>query len=102
MTSILFFVIAISLLVGVHEWGHFIVAKRVGVKVLRFSIGFGPKLFSRSSSETEFCVCLIPLGGYVRMLDEKTDKVRKKKKENAHLTNSHSVRGPQLFWPDLQ
>ena len=62
MTSILFFVIAISLLVGVHEWGHYIVAKRAGVKVLRFSIGFGPKLFSRFSSDTEFCVCLIPLG----------------------------------------
>ena len=92
MTSILFFVIAISLLVGVHEWGHFIVAKRVGVKVLRFSIGFGPKLFSRSSSETEFCVCLIPLGGYVRMLDEKTDKVRKKERERAFNQQSLGAR----------
>ena len=92
MSSILFFVIAISLLVGVHEWGHFIVAKRVGVKVLRFSIGFGPKLFSRSSSETEFCVCLIPLGGYVRMLDEKTDKVRKKERERAFNQQSLGAR----------
>lgn len=92
MTSILFFVIAISLLVGVHEWGHFIVAKRVGVKVLRFSIGFGPKLFSRSSSETEFCVCLIPLGGYVRTLDEKTDKVRKKERERAFNQQSLGAR----------
>jgi regulator of sigma E protease len=77
IASIVFFVIAISLLVGVHEWGHYIVAKRAGVKVIRFSIGFGPKLFTRYSSETEFCVCAIPLGGYVRMLDEKTDEVKK-------------------------
>ena len=91
MTSILFFVIAISLLVGVHEWGHYIVAKRVGVKVLRFSIGFGPKLFSRSTSETEFCVCLIPLGGYVRMLDEKTDEVSKEEVERAF--NQQSLGG---------
>ena len=92
MTSILFFVIAISLLVGVHEWGHFIVAKRVGVKVLRFSIGFGPKLFSRSFSETEFCVCLIPLGGYVRMLDEKIDEVSNKEIERAFNQQSLGAR----------
>ena len=92
MTSILFFVIAISLLVGVHEWGHYIVAKRVGVKVLRFSIGFGPKLFSRSTSETEFCVCLIPLGGYVRMLDEKTDEVSEDEIERAFNQQSLGAR----------
>jgi len=92
MTSILFFVIAISLLVGVHEWGHYIVAKRAGVKVLRFSIGFGPKLFSRFSSDTEFCVCLIPLGGYVRMLDEKTDEVSKEEIEWAFNQQSLGAR----------
>lgn len=75
VTSIVFFILAISLLVGIHEWGHYIVAKCLGVKVLRFSIGFGPKLISKTLGETEFSVAAIPLGGYVRMLDEKVDKV---------------------------
>jgi regulator of sigma E protease len=92
MASIVFFIIAISLLVGIHEWGHYIVAKQVGVKVIRFSIGFGPKLFSRCSSETEFCVCVIPLGGYVRMLDEKTDEVSEEEIDRAFNQKSLGAR----------
>ncbi|TDF39544.1 sigma E protease regulator RseP [Alteromonadaceae bacterium M269] len=70
------FVIALSILVAVHEWGHFWVARRCGVKVLRFSIGFGKPLWSRTDKlGTEYVIAAIPLGGYVRMLDERVDEV---------------------------
>ncbi len=65
--SLVIFIVVISLLVIVHEWGHFIMAKRLGVKVERFSVGFGPKLYSFVHQETEFMICAIPLGGYVKM-----------------------------------
>ena len=66
------FVIAIALLVAVHEFGHFWVARRLGVKVLRFSIGFGRPLWRRQSGPDapEYVIAAIPLGGYVKMLDE--------------------------------
>jgi regulator of sigma E protease len=67
------FVVALGALVFVHELGHFTVAKRLGVKVLRFSIGFGPVLFSRRTGETEYAVSAIPMGGYVKMLGEDDD-----------------------------
>src|SRR5260370_42338003 len=68
----LWFIVAVSLLVTVHEFGHFWVARRLGFKVLRFSVGFGKPLFSRvfGADRTEFVVAAIPLGGYVKMLDE--------------------------------
>ncbi|WNO03246.1 RIP metalloprotease RseP [Rhodoferax mekongensis] len=71
MQTILAFLVAIGLLVAVHEWGHFCAARLCGVKVLRFSIGFGPKLWGWSSRRTgtEFVLSAIPLGGYVKMLD---------------------------------
>ncbi len=60
----------------VHEWGHFWVARRVGVKVLRFSIGFGRPLFSwNDQSGTEYVIAAIPFGGYVKMLDEREGEV---------------------------
>ncbi len=65
--DIIIFLIVLSILIVVHEFGHFIVAKRCGVRVERFSMGFGPKLFSKTYDGTEFMVCLIPLGGYVKM-----------------------------------
>ena len=63
--SILIFLAVLGVLVIVHEYGHFAMAKAVGVKVERFAVGFGPKLFSWVYQGTEFMVCLIPLGGYV-------------------------------------
>ncbi|HBR15196.1 MAG TPA: RIP metalloprotease RseP [Candidatus Omnitrophica bacterium] len=67
------FILFLGILVTVHEWGHFITARRLGVTVERFSFGFGPKLFSRMHQGTEFLVCLIPLGGYVKLAgDERT------------------------------
>ncbi len=72
MDFITFFIV-LSILILVHELGHFIVAKRCGVKVERFALGFGPKLLSRIYDGTEFALCLIPLGGYVKMAgDERT------------------------------
>lgn len=69
LTSVLGFVLAIGLLVAVHEWGHFWVARKLGVKVLRFSIGFGRPLRTWRRGETEYVIAALPLGGYVKMLD---------------------------------
>lgn len=73
LTSFLAFVAAIGLLVAIHEYGHYIVARALGVKVLRYSIGFGRVLWSRRSGpdQTEYCLSAIPLGGYVKLLDER-------------------------------
>jgi len=73
LTSLLAFVVAIGLLVAIHEYGHYIVARVLGVKVLRYSIGFGRVLWSRRSGpdQTEYCLSAIPLGGYVKLLDER-------------------------------
>lgn len=72
LLAILAFIVALSLLVAVHEFGHFWVARRCGVKVLRFSVGFGQPLWSRIGRDgTEYVIAAIPLGGYVRMLDER-------------------------------
>lgn len=72
MMTIFYFIVAISLLVVIHEFGHFWVARRCGVKVLRFSVGFGKPLVSVTDRHgTEFAIAPIPLGGYVKMLDER-------------------------------
>ncbi len=63
-------VVAFGVLVFLHELGHFLVAKKAGVGVLTFSIGFGPKVLVRRYGETEYCVSAFPLGGYVRMMGE--------------------------------
>mgnify|MGYP001820934184 FL=1 len=69
--SLLAFIIAISVLVAVHEYGHYIVGRWTGMKVLRFSIGFGKPIWTRigGKDRTEYCISAIPLGGYVRFLD---------------------------------
>ena len=68
MSSIISFFILICVLVFVHEYGHFWAARRCGVKVIRFSIGFGKVLFRKKDKHgTEFAFSLIPLGGYVQM-----------------------------------
>jgi regulator of sigma E protease len=72
--SALWFIIAVSLLVTVHEFGHFWVARKLGFKVLRFSVGFGKPLLKkigRGPDHTEYVIAAVPLGGYVRMLDER-------------------------------
>ena len=70
ITTIIATIVALGVLVTVHEFGHYWVAKRCGVRVLRFSVGFGRSLYTwKDRSGTEFCVAAIPLGGYVKMLD---------------------------------
>lgn len=73
MITILAFLVTLGILVTVHEYGHFQVARWCGVKVLRFSIGFGKPLFSRrfGKDQTEFVLAALPFGGYVKMLDER-------------------------------
>ncbi len=74
---LLWFVIAVGLLVTIHEFGHFWVARRLGFKVLRFSVGFGQPLWSRriGADRTEIAIAPIPLGGYVKLLDEREGPV---------------------------
>ncbi len=69
---ILWLLVALGILVTFHEFGHFWVARRCGVRVLRFSVGFGPALWSRTAADgTEYRIAAVPLGGYVKMLDER-------------------------------
>jgi regulator of sigma E protease len=77
LTSLLAFLFALTVLIAVHEYGHYRTAVACGVKVLRFSIGFGPVLarWQRTPGSTEFVLSAVPLGGYVRMLDEREGEV---------------------------
>lgn len=70
LSTIIAFVIALGILIFVHELGHFLVARRQGIKVLKFSLGFGPKLFGKKVGDTEYQISAIPLGGYVKMAGE--------------------------------
>ena len=77
LNSIIFFIVAIGALITFHEFGHFWVARRMGVIVLRFSVGFGPAIWKYvpKNSHTEYRIAAIPLGGYVRMLDGNLDEL---------------------------
>ncbi len=68
------FILVLSVLIIVHEWGHFITAKRLGIEVERFALGFGPTLFSKTYNRTTYLINAIPLGGYVKMAgDERSE-----------------------------
>src|SRR5438445_304338 len=88
------FAVALGALVAFHEFGHFWVARRCGVKVLKFSIGFGPKLAGRQIGETEYVISAIPLGGYVKMLGE--DLGDEVSEEDKKLTITPAVRKERL------
>ena len=75
MLAVIGFILTIGILVLFHEFGHYLVARIFGVKVITFSIGFGPKLLSINSKHNEWRISAIPLGGYVRMLDAREGKV---------------------------
>lgn len=83
--TVISFLVAIAILVAIHEFGHFWVAKKLGVKVLRFSIGFGKPLWSKRAGpdQTEYVIGALPLGGYVRMLDEREENVPESEKHRA-------------------
>ena len=75
LLNLIYFIIVLSILIFVHEFGHFLVARMAGVKVLTFSLGFGKKLLTFKRGETEYAISALPLGGYVKMLGESTDDV---------------------------
>jgi regulator of sigma E protease len=68
--SIVSVIILLGVLIFAHELGHFLMAKWAGVRVLKFSLGFGPRIIGRKIGETEYLFSLIPLGGYVKLLGE--------------------------------
>jgi len=72
--SLVSLIILLGVLIFVHEFGHFIMARRFGVGILKFSLGFGPPLFSKRIGETEYLISLIPLGGYVKLLGESPEE----------------------------
>src|SRR5712692_7148864 len=83
--SILAFAAVLAVLIVVHEAGHFLVAKRLGVRVLRFSIGYPPKLFGFRRGETEYSVGATPFGGYVRMLGDEVGEDPKAEELTTYL-----------------
>ncbi len=76
MTNLLAFLFVLGVLIFVHELGHFLMARRLGVRVLTFSLGFGPKILRVRRGDTEYCISAIPLGGYVKMAGEHADEAR--------------------------
>ncbi len=93
------FIIALGVLITVHEFGHFWVARRCGIRVERFSIGFGKALWRRMDKQgTEFVIALIPLGGYVKMLDERVEAVAPEMRHYA-FNNKPSVSVRRLLPP---
>ncbi len=92
--TLFFFIVALGVLITVHEFGHFWVARRLGVKVLRFSIGFGKPLWMRKgrTDDTEYVVAALPLGGYVKMLDEREGEVPEEERHRAFNRQSLPVR----------
>jgi regulator of sigma E protease len=75
--TIISFIIVLGILVVIHEWGHFIIARKNGVRILKFSVGFGPKLIAKKIGDTEYVLSAIPLGGYVKMAGENPDEIQK-------------------------
>jgi regulator of sigma E protease len=94
LNNLLFFLIAVAILVSFHEFGHFIVARWLGVRVLKFSIGFGKTIWSwkKTPVGTEYAVGMIPLGGYVRMLDEREGNVDPQDRDKAFNRKPLSTR----------
>ena len=97
MVTLILFLLILGLIVFIHEFGHFIFAKKAGIHVFEFSLGFGPKLFSfrRKNDETEYMIKLIPLGGYVALAGEtydENDEELKKIPEDKRLYNKSFLR----------
>jgi regulator of sigma E protease len=92
LTTILAFLFVLGVLIFVHELGHFVMARRIGVRVLTFSLGFGPKLIKFTRGGTEYAISAIPLGGYVKMAGENPDDSRGRPEEFLSKTKW------QRFW----
>ncbi|MEA1980753.1 MAG: RIP metalloprotease RseP [candidate division Zixibacteria bacterium] len=74
MLTALSFIFVLGVLIFIHELGHFLVAKKVGIKVEKFSLGFPPNIYTKQVGETTYCIGMIPLGGYVKMIGENPDE----------------------------
>jgi len=92
MTTLLTFLFVLGVLVFVHELGHFLVARWYGVRVLTFSLGFGPKLLKFTRGDTEYCVSAIPLGGYVKLAGETVEDQNRTGQPDEFLSKSKWVR----------
>ncbi len=95
--TVLWAVLLFGFIIFIHELGHFLAAKRFNVKVLKFSIGFGPKVLSKKIGETEYLLSAVPLGGYVKMLgedpdDEETPHAPLSKEDEARSFKNQSIR----------
>ncbi len=97
--TLLAFVVALAILISIHEFGHFWVARKLGVKVLRFSVGFGKPIWKKTGKvdSTEYVVAAIPLGGYVKMLDEREAPVDESEVHRAFNRQSLKVRSAIVF-----
>ncbi|MFH1854668.1 MAG: RIP metalloprotease RseP [Candidatus Omnitrophota bacterium] len=96
MLSVISFVAVLSVLVIIHEFGHFITAKKIGVRVEKFSIGFGPEIFGITKGGTRYLVSLVPLGGYVKLAGETTEEGIKGEKWE-YLSRSVGERSKIIF-----
>jgi regulator of sigma E protease len=84
LSSVWWLIVVLGVLVTFHEYGHYWVARRFGVKVLRFSVGFGRPLWSRMGRDgTEYVIAALPLGGYVRLLDSREREVPEEDRDQA-------------------
>ena len=90
MMTVFAFILVLGLLIFVHELGHFLIAKACGIRVLKFSLGFGPCLIGKKIGETEYLVSIFPLGGYVKMLGENPDE-RELSQEQQAASFSHKT-----------
>ena len=100
LISLLAFIVAISVLVAVHEFGHFLVGRLCGMKVLRFSIGFGKPIRMRVAGQdrTEYCISAIPLGGYVNFLDSGKGRSTRPIRAGPSITGRYPL-ASQCCWP---
>lgn len=93
MTTLISFLVVLGILVFIHELGHFIIAKLSGVGVLKFSLGFGPKIIGIKRGETEYLISALPLGGYVKMIGESPgEEIRPEDKEKSFTNKPVSKR----------
>jgi len=99
MISFFIFLLILGLLITVHEFGHFIVAKRLGVRVEKFSFGFGKRLLSKRRGDTEYSISLIPLGGYVKLAGDSLEEFKNNPDE--YLSKKPSERARIIFFGPL-
>jgi len=99
MISLIIFLFILGLLVVVHEFGHFIIAKRIGVRVEKFSLGLGRKLFSKQKGDTQYCINAIPLGGYVKLAGDNLEEYKGNTDE--YLSQSPSKRAAIIVFGPL-